>query len=131
MLDILASAHELCSRHGIDLVVAFVPAKFRVYREACAFSADSPCLEWKLDELGPELRRALQRRVPDIGYIDLTPRFLSAALTGLILYLPDDTHWSRAGHRLAAEILGDGLRDRQLLKQRNQVEHKTEPLLNF
>ena len=40
---ILQEANELCRQAGARLVLAFVPAKFRVYRGLCRFSPDSPC----------------------------------------------------------------------------------------
>ncbi len=111
-LRILAEARSECDRHHIDLVVAFVPSKFRVYRNACRFAPNSPCLRWPVDALGQEMEQAIRRDFPGTGFVDLSPVMAGAAARGEILYLPDDTHWSPAGHRLAAEVLADRLRNR-------------------
>lgn len=41
--------------------------------------------------------------------VDLTPRFQIAATTGETLYNYADTHWNAAGHKLAAQVLGEHL----------------------
>jgi len=125
-LRILADARDACDRHGIDLVVAFVPSKFRVYRDACRFDPDSPCLKWPIDALGQELERAIGRDFPGTGFVDLSPRLAAAAARGEILYLPDDTHWSAEGHRLAAEVLADCLRSRDEGRGDAQLTSRSE-----
>jgi hypothetical protein len=109
LLEILGGARELCHRHSIELVLVFVPSKFRVYRTACRFPPASPCPAWPIDELGRELQAAIRRRWPDLAFFELTPGFVAAATSGSIVYLPDDTHWSSEGHRLAAELIGKSL----------------------
>ena len=76
---------------------------------SCSFDPDSPCLRWPLDSLGKAMERAVRCNLPGTGFIDLSPNFADAAARGEILYLPDDTHWSASGHRLAAEILASYL----------------------
>ena len=107
--DTLAEAHAACARRGVELVVAFVPAKFRVYRDLCTFEEHSPCRDWPVDDLPDALREAVASISPEIGYLDLTPRFRSAAARGALPYLPDDTHWSPEGHREAAEAVAEFL----------------------
>ena len=111
--SLLSQAHALCASRGIDLVVAFVPAKFRVYRGFCEFDRDSPCLEWGVDGLARALEHAVHEVSPEIGFVDLIPPFLGAAADGSLLYLPDDTHWSPEGHRLAASVLAKCLAGRR------------------
>jgi hypothetical protein len=105
----LAGAFEACDRRGIELIVAFVPTKFRVYRDLCTFAADSPCRDWPVDDLPEALGEAVASISPEIGFVDLTPRFQAAAARGALPYLPDDTHWSPEGHREAAEAVAEGL----------------------
>ncbi|MDG3004011.1 alginate O-acetyltransferase AlgX-related protein [Paludisphaera mucosa] len=109
---ILADARALCREHGVDLVVAFVPAKFRVYRDLCRFAPDSPCTAWPSDDLPDDVGRVVAGLGPDVGFVDLTPPFRAAAEAGGLVYLPDDTHWSEEGHRLAAEALAPVLESR-------------------
>jgi hypothetical protein len=109
---ILGEAHNLCQRQGVDLVVVFVPTKFRVYRDHCSFGRDALCREWAIDDLPDALGGALSAVSPAIGYFDLTPHLRTAAARGALLYLPDDPHWSAAGHRAAAGALADYLRSR-------------------
>jgi len=109
---ILAEARDTCERAGIDLVIAFVPAKFRVYRDFCAFDPGSPCPDWPVDDLPAALGAAVAAVSPAIGFLDLTPRFRAEARAGSMPYLADDTHWSPLGHRSAADALGEYLDDR-------------------
>jgi hypothetical protein len=106
---VLRQAQELCGNMGIDLVVVFVPAKFRIYGGLCRFDRDSPCRTWEVDDLACPLRGVVNEVSSSIGFLDLTPRFLDEAAAGSLLYLPDDTHWSPEGHRLAASVIADYL----------------------
>jgi len=107
--SILAEARDACDRAGVDLIVTFVPAKFRVLRDLCAFDPDSPCRDWPIDNLPEALRDAVADVSPAIGFLDLAPRFHYDARAGRLPYLADDTHWSPEGHRSAALALGDFL----------------------
>ena len=49
----------------------------------------------------------------EIAYVDLTGPFVAQAEHGAMLYWPDDTHWSVAGHRLAAEVVSSHLGSEQ------------------
>lgn len=109
---ILADAHALCRENGVDFVVAFVPAKLRVYRDFCRFAADSPCNDWPSDDLPDDLRRAVEEIAPDVDFVDLTGPFRASAASGGLAYLPDDTHWSEEGHRIAAEAIAPVLERR-------------------
>ncbi len=111
--SILAEARVLCDRAGIELVVAFVPTKFRVYRDLCRFAPGSPCPGWPVDDLPRAVEAAVASAGPGIGFVDLTPRLRAEAEAGALVYLADDTHWSAAGHRSAARALGDRLDGRR------------------
>jgi hypothetical protein len=106
----LAEAHSLCRRQGIQLVVMFIPSKFRVYRDLCTFDRDSPCLAWPDNDLPRALKAKLDEISAEISFLDLTPRFHAEAARGSLIYLPDDTHWSSEGHRVAAQELAGFLR---------------------
>lgn len=113
---ILAEAHAACRAAGVDLVIAFVPAKFRVYRDLCSFPAGSPCSTWGVDELPDALRGAVGSISSEIGYLDLTPTFRARAAAGSLPYLADDTHWSPQGHDTAARALAEFLDRRAAIR---------------
>jgi hypothetical protein len=110
---ILAEARATCQARGIDLVVAFIPSKFRVYRDLCRFDDDSPCREWPIDDLPAAVGRAVHDAGGDVGFLDLTPAFRDRAAAGELVYLADDTHWSGEGHRTAALAVADFLNRRE------------------
>ncbi|KAJ3089441.1 hypothetical protein HK102_006400, partial [Quaeritorhiza haematococci] len=98
---ILADARALCRENGVELVVAFVPAKLRVYRDFCAFAPDSPCVAWPSDDLPGDFRRLVEGLGPDVGFVDLTGPFRASAEAGGLAYLPPATPWCGEGHRRA------------------------------
>ncbi|MDR3617768.1 MAG: GDSL-type esterase/lipase family protein [Paludisphaera borealis] len=102
---LIAEAREICREQGIAFVVVFIPTKFRVYRDLCDFDPDSPCRKWRVDDLPAAMKQAVERLGADVEFIDLTRRLQDEAAAGTLVYLPDDTHWSSAGHRVAAEEL--------------------------
>jgi hypothetical protein len=101
----LNEAYRLCRSRRIALTVVFIPAKYRVYRDLCSIDRAPPAV----DDLPRALGDAVAGIAPEIGYLDLTPRFRSEAARGALLYLPDDTHWSAAGHRVAALEVADAI----------------------
>jgi hypothetical protein len=106
----LAEAHAICRRQGAQLLVMFIPSRFRVYRDACTFEPDSPCRSWPVDDLPGALGAAVAADLPGVRFLDLTPRFRAEAAVGALLYLADDNHWSPRGHQVAAEELAPLLR---------------------
>lgn len=105
--EVLQDAHALCRDRGIKLIVMFIPTKLRVYRESCAFEEESVCAQWPVDDLPRVVGRLVAGISPDLSYLDLTPGFQAEAALGTLLYLPDDTHWSAAGHRSAASAISE------------------------
>lgn len=106
---VLTGARTLCRDRRIAIVFVFIPSKFRVYRDCCEFQADSPCRRWPLDELPAAMRRLVENLGPEVTFLDLSERFRDEAAAGALVYLPDDTHWTSDGHRLAAEELASVL----------------------
>lgn len=111
--EVFAEAAATCRAKGVDLVVAFVPAKFRVYRDSCRFDADSPCPSWPVDELPAKIGETVRAASPEIGFLDLTPALRTRAEAGQLVYLTDDTHWSAEGHQTAALAIADVIGDRR------------------
>jgi hypothetical protein len=122
--SVLAEAQEYCQRERIDLVVVFIPTKFRIYRDLCKFEDEALCRSWPLDEL-PEVLNGVVKALPgEVGYVDLTGRLRREASRGALLYLPDDTHWSAAGHQVAAEVIAECLRTRSQRVVRDVVDRR-------
>ena len=91
----------IAREHGIRLVVFYIPIKFRVYGEFCAFPAGSPCPGWHPWDL--ETRFAAFCREAGIEFVSLTEPMRGAAAAGDLLYAPEDSHWNAAGHAFVAE----------------------------
>lgn len=104
----LSEAYRLCQARGIALTVVFIPAKYRVYRDP----GSSERAPMSVDDLPRALGGAVAGIAPEITYLDLTPRFRTEAARGALLYLPDDTHWSAEGHRVAALAIAEACRGR-------------------
>jgi hypothetical protein len=103
-------AAEACRARGMELIVAFVPAKFRVYRDLCRFDASSPCPSWPIDDLPAVVDDVA--RAAGVDFLDLSPTLKAEAEAGRLVYLADDTHWSAEGHRAAAAAIAERIGDR-------------------
>jgi hypothetical protein len=99
----LREGKRLCESRGVRLLVAYIPTKFRVYREYTDFEATSPCHSWRTWDL-PQ-RFAALCRAEGIDMLDLTPVLQEEARAGRFLYVPQDSHWDRGAHELVAELL--------------------------
>ncbi len=103
---ILAEAHELCRQQGIRFVVAFAPVSYRVHQGLANFEPLTRELrEWPLNNLPEELMPMLRAISQDIDFVDLTHPLRMAAAAGVLTYLPDDTHWTTEGQRVAGQAL--------------------------
>ena len=107
---IIREAFDSAQQQGVHLALAFVPIPLRVYRDLARFPLDTECLDTDLGGDLPERIKQLAAGIsPEISFVDLTPVFRRAARNGELAYLPDDTHWSPLGHRLAGEALSEML----------------------
>ncbi|MCA9162775.1 MAG: hypothetical protein KDA55_07320 [Planctomycetales bacterium] len=102
--DSFSEAQRLCRANDCRLVFVYAPIKFRVYRDLCEFPGDSECLAWTESELPTRVREIVAAVDPEIPYLDLTEPLAEAAkASDELLYFPDDTHWTPAGHRVVAD----------------------------
>jgi acetyltransferase AlgX (SGNH hydrolase-like protein) len=99
----LREGKRLLDARGIALLVAYVPAKFRVYGEHTAFKPDSPCRGWRPSDLPQRVARACAQS--GLPFLDLTAAFQQQAAAGQLLYVPQDTHWDRGAHEQVAALL--------------------------
>jgi hypothetical protein len=119
--DILREAAAACATANASLVVVFVPDKFRVYRDVCSFPPHSECRGWVPNDF-PERLAATVATIEGVGFVDLTPSFRARAGSPDLLYLPDDTHWTATGHRVAGEALAAHVRERRLVEDGRDSE---------
>lgn len=110
---LLEVAHALCRERRIDFVVAFAPAKYRVYRDVADFQESGDVMKhWGVNDLPGRLQSLVAAIDPGIGYVDLTPALQRESAKGLLTYYLDDTHWTAEGHRVVADTLRETLRNR-------------------
>jgi hypothetical protein len=102
-LQVLATANAECRDRGIRLVLAFVPVKWRVYRELVRPLDASELATWRTSDLNQRLGQWAAGE--NIHFADLTQPLSIAALDDLVYYL-DDAHWTGAGHACVASALG-------------------------
>jgi len=103
----IRTARNIAAENGSELLLAYVPAKLRVYRDFCAFPADGYAQSWPLDNLSAVLGTwAAENR---IAYLDLTDALKAEASRGELVYFPDDTHWNAAGNEVAATVIANAI----------------------
>ena len=105
----MASVEKLCAAHQTQLLFVFVPAKFRVLHDFCRFPSESEARNWTPNDMPEQLQRGLQTAAPAVEFLDLTPYLVAATERGELPYYPDDEHWSPAGHKIAAQAIGEYL----------------------
>ncbi len=104
--SIVAEAHELCRQQGIRFIVAFAPVSYRVHQGLANFEPSTPEMQsWPLNQLPDEIQSILRGISPDLEFVDLTTSLRAAAAAGILTYLPDDTHWTAEGQRVAGQAL--------------------------
>jgi hypothetical protein len=104
--DVLQDAARDCQARGIRLVVAFVPAKWRVYAPLVRIDDGAELLQWDVTDLNRRLLDGIED-VEAIEYVDLTEPLAEAARRGELVYALDDAHWTAAGHAVVTERLRD------------------------
>lgn len=98
--------------NGIQVLLVFVPIKFRVYRSLLEVPAGNPARSWTVWPIRDRFAEFCDSN--DVICIDLTDPFVQAASRGAMPYSAVDSHWSREGHALVAELLATELRDVRL-----------------
>lgn len=110
LAPLLRQLSEEVEEAGARLVVLLIPDELQVdpeVRAQAAAAAGRELEEYDLDLPQRELVRFFEAN--GIQFVDLLPDFRRRARDEA-LYIPRDSHWNRAGNRLAAERLLDLLR---------------------
>lgn len=105
VLRVLRELNAQAVRSGARLVVVAIPDEYQVDPDVARMAARAEgrvLASYDLDRPQRELGRALAAE--GIDHVDLLPVFREHQAREP-LYVPRDTHWNRAGHRLAAEAL--------------------------
>ncbi len=97
---------------GTEVVIVFVPMKFRIYGSGCDTGPESLCAGWTPWALDEEFAAACD--ASGLTCLDLTGPMREAASRGELLYAPEDSHWNEAGHAFVAELLHDEWPHRRL-----------------
>ena len=106
--DTLAQLDET----GAQLVIIIVPSKEQVYWDQFQQVASLPP-NHNIDQLIEPVRQFCASE--QLHCLDLTPAFRAEAKMGKQLYFPIDIHWNTQGHTLVAQVVGDYLRQEDLL----------------
>jgi len=105
--EILLEADRLCGDGGAEMVLIFVPTKFRVYDDLCAFPEESILRDWRVHDLPQQM--ASWAAEHGIRFLDLTGPLEESAARGDLVFFPDDGHWNARGNEIAAEAIVDYL----------------------
>jgi hypothetical protein len=111
--DILSRAQQESAARNAQLVLVFVPTKFRVYHDLCEFAPDSYGQQWVLNDLPARLETWSGEQ--GLPFLDLTPALQEAAAQELV-YFTDDGHWNDKANDVAAQMLDSFIRDHALRK---------------
>ena len=87
-------------------MVAFAPVSYRVHRGLPNFEPSTPEMrQWPLNDLPEQVVSMVRAISPKIDFVDLTFPLRAAAAAGVLTYLPDDTHWTAEGQRVAGQAI--------------------------
>ncbi len=99
----LRSAAAECARIGARFVVVYIPRKYRVYRDHCAFEPDSAIARWSQNDFPNVLHTWCAREGIDL--IDTTSALQARVAKGDHVYYTDDVHWNVHGHAVATRLI--------------------------
>lgn len=101
--ETLRTAITFSRQNGTEIILVFVPIKYRVYAPFVEFGETSRANDWALWPLDREFLAFC--RDAGVECMSLTDAFSADVARGGMPYWPTDTHWSPAGHVLVAELL--------------------------
>ncbi|MGD9497502.1 MAG: hypothetical protein AB7Y46_14470 [Armatimonadota bacterium] len=100
--------HRQLQERGVDLLVVVIPTKAEVYPEKLSVHAPGTDGPW----VAPYCRKLLSElSAAGVHVVDLLPAFMAQRDRGPDpLYMPQDTHWTNRGVRLAATLIARRVR---------------------
>jgi hypothetical protein len=101
----LREAARTAREHDVNLLLVYVPIKFRVYRDFIGLPPGSEVRDWALWPLPDFFAQFC--RTEGLACLDLTELLRDSVRTGGMPHAPTDSHWSPEGHRLIARTLQD------------------------
>lgn len=99
----LREAARATRERDVNLLLVYVPIKFRVYRDFIELPPGGELRDWALWSL-PDLF-AQFCRTEGLACLDLTGLLRDSVRAGGMPHAPTDSHWSPDGHRLIARAL--------------------------
>jgi alginate O-acetyltransferase complex protein AlgJ len=95
---------------GIDMLLVVIPTKAEVYPEKLSDGAPTGARPY----VAPYCRKLLSELAEaGVATVDLLPTFIACRDSGAEpLYMPQDTHWTNTGLRLAARLIAEAVRER-------------------
>ena len=108
--DALLEGARFCEARGIDLIITYIPTKYRVYRDFIDVPKGSPISQWSVWPLPALFKKFCMTN--DLHCIDLTRPLEEHTRASGNPYFHTDTHWSPAGHDLVASVLAETLREK-------------------
>ena len=117
--DAIKKARLQSELRGAGFLLAYVPAKYRVFADYCETGKLTDLSGWEPDALPNELWRWAD--TAGIEFVDLTPALRASVAQGHSPYLPDDRHWNETAQRIVTRAL--------LPAVHNQLRNRPPPLL--
>jgi len=110
--SVLEKGYALCEERGIRLIVLFIPTQVRVNGHRLRFESKADRERFYPEPTGGDLKNDFGTRLHEFcrqlgcELIDVYPTFEEQALKGTTgLYIPEDEHLDRVGHRLIADLI--------------------------
>jgi alginate O-acetyltransferase complex protein AlgJ len=107
-IQLIAQAAKALQRANVQLVVALVPDKSRIYKTQLP-------ARYRSSQLAARYQDALQQlRSSGVASVDLATPLATAARSSQEVYYRSDTHWNQLGARIAAQTIAADIKNLHL-----------------
>ena len=109
--QLMLASRDLASAHGARFAMVLVPAAWEVYADQWqqVLNQMPGASDTVIDPDYPSRRLKEFLHANGVTVFDLLGDFRARAAGLAPLYIPEDAHWTPAGHRLAAELLAEAI----------------------